>query len=110
MQRHNGVILLRDESTQRHRFTLKHEHNIGTDLEAPVVWLLLEGEERKTKSKGDRRGAGRVKEGEKERLSVRLFFLQNATLEMLKAQNQLVRTRTERENALSLCRHAKICK
>lgn len=74
MQRHNGVILLRDESTQRHRFTLKRKHNIGTDLEAPVVWLLLEGEERKTKSKGDRRGAGRVKEGEKERLSVRLFF------------------------------------
>lgn len=74
MHRHNGVILLRDESTQRHRFTLKHKHNIGTDLEAPVVWLLLEGEERKTKSKGDRRGAGGVKEGEKEGLSVRLFF------------------------------------
>lgn len=74
MHRHNGVILLRDESTQRHRFTLKHKHNIGTDLEAPVVWLLLEGEERKTKSKGDRRGAGGGERGRKRTIECETFF------------------------------------
>ena len=56
---------IRDKSTQRDRFTLKHKHSIGTDLEAPVVWLLLGGG-RKTKSKGDRKGTGRIKEGEKD--------------------------------------------
>lgn len=45
--KHNGVILLRDKFEQRHRFTLQHKHNTSTDLEAPVVWLLLRGEKNK---------------------------------------------------------------
>lgn len=64
---------IRDKSTLRDRFTLKHKHNIGTDLEAPVVWLLLGGG-RKTKSKGDRKGMGRAEEGKKG-LSVRHFLM-----------------------------------
>lgn len=60
------VILLRDKSTQRDRFTLKHKHNIGTDLEAPVVWLLLRGGGGGDKNKGDRKGTGRVKEEKKD--------------------------------------------
>ena len=42
---------IRDKSTLRDRFTLKHKHNIGTDLEAPVVWLLLRGGEEKQRAK-----------------------------------------------------------
>lgn len=50
---------IRDKSTQRDRFTLKHKHNIGTDLEAPVVWLLLGGGgEEKQRAKETERGQG----------------------------------------------------
>lgn len=78
---------VRDKSTLRDRFMLRHKHIVGTDLEAPVVWLLLRGEEeRKTKSRGGRKGdreGGREgdregdREGERKEkgLSVRHFFL-----------------------------------
>lgn len=60
MQRHNESYPIRDKSTRRDRFTLKHKHNIGTDLEAPVVWLLLRG---KRKTKGTEKGQGGEKRG-----------------------------------------------
>lgn len=48
---------IRDKSTQKDRFTLKHKHSIGTDLEAPVVWLLLGGKE-KQRAKETEKGQG----------------------------------------------------
>lgn len=56
MQRHNESYPIRDKSTWRDRFTLKHKHNIGTDLEAPVVWLLLRGKRKTKGQKRDREG------------------------------------------------------
>lgn len=43
MQRHSEVILLKDKCSKRRSFAPQHKHNAGTDLEAPVVWLLLKG-------------------------------------------------------------------
>lgn len=50
----------------------KHKHNIGTDLEAPVVWLLL-GASKKQRAKETEKGQGREKEGKKD--SVRHFVM-----------------------------------
>lgn len=47
---------IRDKSTRRDRLTLKHKHSIGTDLEAPVVWLLLRGKRKTKRQKRDREG------------------------------------------------------
>lgn len=55
---------IRDKSTQRERFTLKHKHNIGTDLEAPVVWLLLRGEEKQRVKETEESQGGEEKERE----------------------------------------------
>lgn len=55
---------IRDKSTLWDRFTPKHKHSIGTDLEAPVVWLLLGGVEENKKQKETEKGQG---EGEEER-------------------------------------------
>lgn len=50
---------IRDKSTRRDRFTLRHKHSVGTDLEAPVVWLLLRGrQENKETGGGDREEHG----------------------------------------------------
>lgn len=57
---------IRDKSTQRDIFTLKHKHNIGTDLEAPVVWLLLGGAEEKQRAKETEKGQGGEKKEEKD--------------------------------------------
>lgn len=37
-----------------HRATDSHKHHVGTDLEAPVVWLLLRGENKETEGGGGR--------------------------------------------------------
>lgn len=50
---------IRDKSTRRDRFTLRHKHSVGTDLEAPVVWLLLRGRQKNKET----RGGGREKHG-----------------------------------------------
>lgn len=68
-----GSYPIRDKSTLRDRFMLKHKHKIGTDLEAPVVWLLLGGGKKnkeQRRQKRDREG----KRGEKES-SVRRFVM-----------------------------------
>lgn len=44
-----------------HRATDSHKHHVGTDLEAPVVWLLLRGENKETEG-----GGGRDKREKKE--------------------------------------------
>lgn len=56
---------IRDKSTRRDRFTPRHKHSVGTDLEAPVVWLLQEG-----------RRENKETEGRKEKKDVVRRFLQ----------------------------------
>jgi len=47
-----------------HRGT--HSHSVGTDLEAPVVWLLLRGKEagKEKRKMGEERRGGRISECE----------------------------------------------
>lgn len=91
---------IRDESTQRDRFTLKHKHNIGTDLEAPVVWLLLRGRERKTKkAKETEKGRG----GEKDRVWDIFSCVKLLTQQKIEQKKRLDRTRTERKDWENVC-------
>lgn len=46
---------IRAKSTRRGRFTPRHKHSVGTDLEAPVVWLL-QAEKRENKETEGRKG------------------------------------------------------
>ena len=69
MHKHNGKLSyyyrLRHIFVLNDSCMLNHKHNVTTDLETPVVWLLLRGE---TKSKRDRKGTGRIKEGKRDRV------------------------------------------
>lgn len=57
---------IRDKSTRRDG--LRNKHSVATDLEAPVVWLLLGGrqENKENKENKETEGGGGEREGEKD--------------------------------------------
>lgn len=67
---------IRDKSTRGDRFTLRHKHSVGTDLEAPVVWLLLRGRQKNKET----RGGGREEHGVR-RFLPKLSCLKHKTLQ-----------------------------
>lgn len=60
MQTQRKVLSLQANA---HRATDSHKRHVGTDLEAPVVWLLLRGEKtkRQERDRGEKEGEKRKK-------------------------------------------------